>query len=172
MGIRDEFSMNLRWIQWWDFCYVFVHSKWNSNPKPTQEHRHTPTNNFIWMQQFISKLSLVWLGFDLETTCFTHCRKNVKKLVFLVAQKIWVVTLILTSTILQCTSSHHVFQNLVGPFCLSISLGMISRTEIQLCSQRSMYLVPELWSKLSTSIRRDLLSDPMQAHYSFHVQLY
>ena len=39
-------------------------------------------------------------------------------------------TLIPTITILKCTSSQHIFQNLVDPFSLSIGLRVVSRTEI------------------------------------------
>ena len=70
-------------------------------------------------------------------------------------------TLVPTSTILQCTSSQHIFQNLVDPFSLSISLWVVSRTEIQLCPQRSMYFLPELRCKLSASIRHNFLGNIM-----------
>src|SRR6185295_1056512 len=48
-----------------------------------------------------------------------------------------------TSTILNSTSSQHIFQHLVGSLCLPICLRMIGGTEAQHRIQRIMELLPE-----------------------------
>src|SRR6185503_5531776 len=51
--------------------------------------------------------------------------------------------LIPTSTLLNSTSSLHIFQHLVGSLCLPIYLRMIGGTEAQFRVQRIMELLPE-----------------------------
>jgi hypothetical protein len=53
-------------------------------------------------------------------------------------------TLIPTSSILQWTSSQHVFYNLIYSQGLTISLRMISKTEAQFDIQRFMQLLRKL----------------------------
>jgi hypothetical protein len=52
-------------------------------------------------------------------------------------------TLIPTSSMLKGTCSQHIFQYLIGPFSLSISLRVISRTEIQLRAHVLMKASPK-----------------------------
>jgi hypothetical protein len=62
-GIWEKPNWNLSWSQK-EFergtCYGLVHPKlWtNSNTRPTQKHKHTPTNKSKWMQRFVSELDL------------------------------------------------------------------------------------------------------------------
>jgi hypothetical protein len=48
----------------------------------------------------------------------------------------------------KSTSSQHILQYLVGPLGLPISLRMVGQTEIQLCVQALVQLLPEPRSKL------------------------
>src|SRR6185312_12634500 len=79
--------------------------------------------------------------------------------------------LIPTSTILNSTSSQHIFQHLVGSLCLPICLKMIGGAETQLRIQRIMELLPESRSELRPSVRYDLLGHTMQADNLRDVQL-
>jgi hypothetical protein len=75
-------------------------------------------------------------------------------------------TLIPTSSILQSTSSQHVFYNLIHPLGLTISLRMISRTETQLGIQGFMQPLPKSQSKLRRSVRHNLPWHSMQTDYA------
>jgi hypothetical protein len=61
-------------------------------------------------------------------------------------------SLIPSGLILQRTGSQHVFKDLIGPFGLTIYLRMIGGTEIQMCTQGFMQLLPEMRGELSSSI--------------------
>jgi hypothetical protein len=79
-------------------------------------------------------------------------------------------TLIPTSSVLQSTSSQHVFKNLIYSLGLSTGLRMIRRTKSQLGIQGFKQTLPKLWSKLSSSIRPNLLGHSMHSNYLWHVQ--
>jgi hypothetical protein len=73
-------------------------------------------------------------------------------------------TLIPACTIVNNTSSEHVFKNLINPFILAISLRMIRRASNQLGSERKLQFLPEACNELCPSIRNDCLSDTMQTN--------
>jgi hypothetical protein len=60
---------------------------------------------------------------------------------------------------------------MIYPLGLTIGLRMISRTEAQLGIQGFMQPLPELRSKLSASIRHNLLRHSIQTNYPWHIQL-
>ena len=56
-------------------------------------------NHLQTIYMYATSCEQVGLVFDLAITCFTHCRKNFKKFVFLASPKTWVVTAT-TSTVI------------------------------------------------------------------------
>src|ERR1041385_743507 len=69
-----------------------------------------------------------------------------------------------TRTIIQCTSSQHILQDLIDSLGLPIYLRMERCIELQPSAQGFMQLTPKLRSKLSTSIRHYLAWNSMQTN--------
>jgi hypothetical protein len=65
-------------------------------------------------------------------------------------------------TIMNDTSSEHVFKDLINSLSLSISLWMVCRASNQLGSERSLQLLPEACNELSSTIRNDHLGHAME----------
>jgi hypothetical protein len=80
------------------------------------------------------------------------------------------VTFYPNSFVLQSISSQHMLQNLINFLGLTIVLSMIYKTKTQLGIQGFMQPLPELQSKLSSSIRHNLLRHNMQTNYPWHIQ--
>jgi hypothetical protein len=65
----------------------------------------------------------------------------------------------------------HIFDDLIDSFCLSISLGMISRALDEMGAQTLMQLLPKVSNEDRSSIGDDGLRDGMIADNVGHVEL-
>jgi hypothetical protein len=80
-------------------------------------------------------------------------------------------TLLSICTILQCTGSEHVFENLVHSLCLSICLGVISCAIVKFGANRLVQALPELGYPLGPSIRHDANRCSMESKDVVHIQI-
>jgi hypothetical protein len=65
----------------------------------------------------------------------------------------------------------HIFDDLIDSFCLSVSLGMISRASDEMGAQTLMQLLPKVSNEDRSSIGDDGLRDAMIADNVGHVEL-